>query len=93
MHGVELAPTKIRAIGHAINVLGGRTGVLITTFVFPKLFTANAYTAYIFLGVVSLIGALITLALVPETKMKGLEEISAELVEVREPAGARAGQR
>jgi len=93
MHGVELAPTKIRAIGHAINVLGGRTGVLITTFVFPKLFTAHAYTAYIFLGVVSLIGALITLALVPETKMKGLEEISAELVEVREPAGARAGQR
>ena len=93
MHGVELTPTKIRAIGHAINVIGGRTGVLITTFVFPRLFTANAYTAYIFLGVVSLIGALITLALVPETKMKGLEEISAELVEVREPAGARAGQR
>jgi len=43
--------------------------------------------------VVALIGALITLALVPETKMKGLEEISAELVEVREPTGAQAGQR
>ena len=93
MHGVELTPTKIRGIGHAINVLGGRTGVLITTFVFPRLFTAEAYTAYIFLGVVSLIGALITLAFVPETKMKGLEEISAELVHVREPTGARAGQR
>ena len=73
--------------------MGGRTGVLITTFVFPSLFTANAYTAYIFLGVVSLIGALVTLALLPETKMKGLEEISAELVQVREPTGARAGQR
>lgn len=80
-HGVEFSPTKIRGgIGQAINVIGGRTGVLITTFVFPTLFVASSYTAYIFLGLVSVIGAVLTFTLIPETKGGlGLEEISLKL--------------
>ncbi|ADN49975.1 MFS transporter [Vulcanisaeta distributa] len=78
-HGVEFSPTKIRGIGQAINVISGRTGVLITTFVFPTLFVASSYTAYIFLGLVSVIGAVLTFTLIPETKGLGLEDISLRL--------------
>jgi hypothetical protein len=79
-HGVELSPTKVRGIGQAINVLGGRLGVLTTTFVLPALLAANSPYAYVFLGAVSLIGVALTVLFVPETANKGLEEASMEFI-------------
>jgi len=45
-----------------------------TTFVFPTLFVANSYMAYLFLCLVSIIGAALTFTIIPETKGLGLEE-------------------
>ena len=78
-HGVELMPTKIRGIGHAVNVIGGRLGVLTTTFVLPSLLAGDNPVAFVIMGTVSLLGVLITIAFLPETANRGLEEITGEV--------------
>ena len=77
-HGVELMPTKIRGIGHAVNVIGGRLGVLTTTFILPGLLAGNNPMAFVIMGVVSALGAVITALFVPETANRGLETITGE---------------
>ncbi|MBV9995146.1 MAG: MFS transporter [Caulobacteraceae bacterium] len=77
--GVELAPTRVRSVGQAITVAGGRIGASISAFAFPLLFGAIGEGATIgVLAALALAGALCTQILVPETSARSLEEINRE---------------
>ncbi len=77
--GVELTPTRIRTIGQSVTVVGGRIGASISAFLFPLLFGALGETGVIYLlALVSVLGAVGTLALIPETAGRSLEEINAD---------------
>ncbi len=78
-YGVELVPTKIRGIASAINTIGGRLGVLVSTFILPNMLSSHGESAYYFMGVIAILGAVITYIFAPETANRGLEEITKEL--------------
>jgi len=77
--GVELSPTRIRTIGQSITVVGGRIGASISAFLFPLLFGVLGETGVIYLlAAVSIIGAVCTMFLIPETAKRSLEDINAD---------------
>ena len=81
VYGVELAPTRIRSIAQSITVVGGRIGATISAFAFPIL---NAQLGFVWtmagLAGLSLLGAILSQVLVPETGSRSLEEINLETV-------------
>jgi MFS family permease len=78
--GVELAPTRIRTIGQAISVTGGRIGASITAFLFPLVFARTGIVGAIYtMAGFSLLGAVLTVWLVPETARQSLEEINNDV--------------
>ena len=87
VYGVELAPTRIRAVAQSITVAGGRIGAAIAGFAFPMLFGAIGEAATVMILVaLSILGAVCTQILVPETSARSLEEINRETAA---PAAAR----
>ena len=77
--GVELAPTRIRAVAQSITVAGGRIGAAISGFAFPLLFGAIGEVATVLILVaLSVLGAVCTQVLVPETSARSLEDINGE---------------
>jgi putative MFS transporter len=77
--GVEVSPTRIRSIGQAITVVGGRTGASIAAFVFPVLFGVMGEQGVIWLlAASSLAGAACTMFVIPETARRSLEDINAD---------------
>jgi MFS family permease len=77
--GVEVSPTRIRSIGQAITVVGGRTGASISAFVFPVLFGTLGEQGVIWLlAATSLVGAACTMFVIPETARRSLEDINAD---------------
>ncbi len=84
--GVELSPTRIRTVGQSITVAGGRIGASISAFLFPVLFTRlGEVGVIILLAVLSLLGAVLTQTLVPETAGISLETLNGDDL-VRAPA-------
>ena len=87
--GVELSPTRIRTIGQSITVVGGRIGASISAFLFPLLFGVLGETGVIaLLAGVSVLGAVCTMLLIPETAGRSLEEINADAEADLAPSGA-----
>ena len=79
----EVYPTKFRTTGHGISAASGKLGAAITTYLFPTLIaTIGIRDIMIMLAILSAIGAALTLAFVPEPKLKTLEEASKEKIEV-----------
>jgi MFS family permease len=77
--GVELSPTRIRTIGQSITVVGGRIGASIAAFLFPLLFGILGETGVIYLlAAVSIVGAVCTMLVIPETAQRSLEDINAD---------------
>jgi MFS family permease len=77
--GVELSPTRIRTIGQSITVVGGRIGASISAFLFPLLFGVLGQSGVIaLLAAVSVLGAICTLVVIPETAQRSLEDINAD---------------
>ncbi len=77
--GVEVSPTRIRTIGQAITVVGGRIGASIAAFVFPLLFgILGEQGVILLLAATSLVGAACTMVVIPETARRSLEEINAD---------------
>jgi MFS family permease len=77
--GVELTPTRIRAVGQSITVVGGRIGATVSAFVFPLMFAKLGQSAAIgTLAVLSIIGAIMTKRLIPETAGRSLEDVNDE---------------
>ena len=78
--GVELAPTRVRTIGQAISVTGGRIGASITAFLFPLVFARTGIVGAIYtMAGFSFLGALLTSLLIPETARQSLEEITEDV--------------
>jgi MFS family permease len=87
--GVELSPTRIRTIGQSITVVGGRIGASISAFLFPLLFGVLGETGVIaLLALVSVVGAICTVLVIPETAGRSLEDINADAEADLAPSGA-----
>ncbi len=81
VYGVELAPTRIRTVAQSITVAGGRIGAAISGFAFPMLFgRIGEVGAVLILAGLSLLGAVCTQFMVPETRARSLEDINREHV-------------
>lgn len=77
--GVELAPTRVRTVAQSVSVVGGRIGASLSAFIFPLLFAQIGETGAIaVLAGCAVLGGILTLALIPETRGRSLEDINAE---------------
>jgi MFS family permease len=77
--GVELAPTRVRSIAQALTVVGGRIGAALSAFVFPALLGPIGKSGLmVALGGVSVLGAIATFFVVPETANRSLEDINGD---------------
>jgi MFS family permease len=77
--GVELAPTRVRTVAQSISVVGGRIGASISAFLFPLLFGAIGEMGTIgLLAACAILGGVLTIVLIPETRGRSLEDINAE---------------
>lgn len=75
----EIFPVKVRTTGHGISACMGKIGGFLGVFTFPFLMHWKGLTAAEgAAAAVSLVGLIVTLALLPETKGKSLEEITME---------------
>jgi len=82
----EVYPVRFRSTGHGISAASGKLGAAISLFLFPYLSTAiGIKDILLMLSIVSVIGALVTIAFIYEPKMKSLEEISKEKIIMEEP--------
>ena len=77
--GVEVSPTRIRSFGQAVTVVGGRIGASFSAFVFPVLFGVIGEQGVIWaLAATSVVGAVATMLVIPETARRSLEEINGD---------------
>jgi MFS transporter, PHS family, inorganic phosphate transporter len=73
----ELFGVTTRTTGHGIASATGKLGAFAGVFLFPSLMRWHGLlSAELTAAAVSLAGALVTIALLPETKGKSLEELS-----------------
>ena len=75
----EVFPTAFRTTGHGIAAAAGKIGAVVAVFVFAT-FSATYGLPWFFglLAIVSFVGFLLTLALLPETSQRSLEDVSGE---------------
>lgn len=77
--GVEVSPTRVRSIGQAVTVVGGRIGASTSAFLFPVLFGVIGEQGVIWLlAATSVVGAIVTMVVIPETARRSLEAINAD---------------
>ena len=80
VYPAELYPTQYRATGHGLASMSGKLGAAISALLFPLLIVSIGKYALIgVLGALSLVGFLITIFLLPETKRRSLIETSGEM--------------
>jgi MFS family permease len=79
VYPTEVFPTKIRTTANGISASMGKLGAAISTLFFPVLLALwGKYDLMAFLGIVAIIGAILTFLILPETKNRSLEETSRE---------------
>jgi MFS family permease len=79
VYPAELFPVEGRTTGHGVASAAGKLGGFIGVFLFPILLSAGGLiAAESSAAVVSVLGILVTIFMLPETKGKSLEELSAE---------------
>ena len=79
VYPAELFPVEARTTGHGIASATGKLGGFIGVFLFPILLSAGGlFAAESMAAGVSVLGIFVTVFMLPETKGKSLEEISAD---------------
>jgi PHS family inorganic phosphate transporter-like MFS transporter len=79
VYPVELYPTQYRARGHGIAAMSGKLGAAISTLLFPLIIVEfGKYSLLGMLGILAILGFVVTMTLLPETKRKSLLETSGE---------------
>jgi putative MFS transporter len=76
VYPVELFPTRIRGSGHGFAATMGKLGAICGVFILPLLEHFNQALMLGFVGVASVVGALITFTYGIETKKQSLEDVS-----------------
>ncbi len=75
----EVFPTSYRTTGHGIAAASGKIGAVVAVALFPVLYLAYGLPWFFgLLAVVSFLGCVITIALLPETALRSLEDASGE---------------
>lgn len=75
----EVFPAEARATGHGLAAAAGKIGGFVGVFAFPPLMRWHGlFSAELAAAIVSVLGLVTTLALLPETKQRSLEELSGE---------------
>ncbi len=79
IYPAELFPVQGRTTGHGIASAVGKLGAFVGVFLFPFFMRWHGLlAAELAAAVVSVLGLLVTLILLPETKGKSLEEVTGE---------------
>jgi len=79
VYPAELFPVAARTTGHGIASATGKLGGFVGVFLFPILMSAGGLlAAESVAAAVSVLGILVTVFMLPETKNKSLEELSIE---------------
>ena len=75
----EVFPTSFRTTGHGLAAAAGKVGAVIAVFLFPALVLSEGLP-FVFglLAIFCVLGLLLTLALLPETSQRSLEDVSGE---------------
>ena len=75
----EVFPTAFRTTGHGIAAASGKVGAVIAVFTFATLYQTYGIPWFFgLLAAVSFVGFLVTLAILPETSRRSLEDVSGE---------------
>jgi MFS family permease len=75
----EIFPVRVRTTGHGIAAAMGKLGGFFGVFIFPYLVAwKNLLGAESAAAIASVLGLLVTLTMLPETKGKSIEEIESE---------------
>ena len=75
----EVFPTSFRTTGHGISAAAGKIGAVIAVFVFANFYATYGLPWFFgLLAAVSFLGFLFTLAFLPETSQRSLEDVSGE---------------
>jgi PHS family inorganic phosphate transporter-like MFS transporter len=91
VYPAELFPVEGRTTGHGIASAAGKLGGFIGVFLFPILLSAGGlFAAESSAAAVSVLGILVTVFMLPETKGKSLEELSAEEADAQDARSAMA---
>jgi MFS family permease len=91
VYPAELFPVEGRTTGHGIAAAAGKVGGFIGVFLFPILLSAGGlFAAESSAAAVSVLGILVTVFMLPETKGKSLEELSAEEADAEDARSAMA---
>jgi PHS family inorganic phosphate transporter-like MFS transporter len=75
----EVFPTSYRTTGHGISSAAGKIGAVIAVFFFTSIVAADGLPFMLgLLALFSFLGFVITLAILPETSQRSLEDVSGE---------------
>ena len=75
----EVFPTSFRTTGHGIAAAAGKVGAVVAVFTFAALYLTYGLAWFFgLLAAVSFVGLVVTLALLPETSQRSLEDVSGE---------------
>jgi len=75
----EVFPTAFRTTGHGIAAAAGKIGAVVAVFVFASFYAVYGLPWFFgVLAIVSFLGFVLTLALLPETSQRSLEDVSGE---------------
>ena len=92
IYPAELFPTDVRTTAHGISAGAGKMGAFAGAFLFPDFLavTHGINRAMTIAGIVAVLGLLLTLAALPETKGKSLEQLEEDAY-AEAPAKPRLG--
>jgi len=75
----EVFPTAFRTTGHGLAAASGKIGAVVAVALFPALYLAYGLPWFFgLLAIVSFLGCIVTLATLPETSQRSLEDASGE---------------